>query len=234
MMGTGATHTINPYLYPQVGYDPVKDFTPIANLVSAPNVISVQAQVPASSLKELITLAKAKPGLLNYASPGVGGTGQLTMELLKSSAGISITHIPYPGIAASIQDTIAGRTQIVALPPAALLAHFKSGSLRPLAVTSLHRTNVLPDVPTVAESGFSGFEGVAWFGIMAPAHVPPHIVRTLQEALQKVMAAQAVRERFAAQGLDVTYLEGAAFSAYLQKDADRWKQVIKVSGAKVD
>ena len=234
MMGTGATHTINPYLYPEVGYDPVKDFTPIANLVSAPNVISVQAQVPASSLKELITLAKAKPGLLNYASPGVGGTGQLTMELLKSSAGISITHIPYPGIAASIQDTIAGRTQIVALPPAALLAHFKSGSLRPLAVTSLHRTTVLPDVPTVAESGFSGFEGVAWFGIMAPANVPPLVVRTLQESLQKVMAAQAVRERFAAQGLDVTYLEGAAFSVYLQKDADRWKQVIKASGAKVE
>lgn len=234
IMGTGATHTINPYLYPKVGYDPVKDFTPIANLVSAPNVISVNARVPATSLKELIAAAKARPGQLNYASPGVGATGQLTMELLKSTAGISITHIPYPGIAASVQDTIAGRTEIVALPPTALLAHFKSQTLRPLAVTSPRRSALLPDVPTVAESGFTGFEGVAWFGILAQANVPPEVVKRLQQGLQQVMAAPALRERFAAQGLEVTYAEGAAFAEYLRQDAARWQHVIKVSGARVE
>jgi tripartite-type tricarboxylate transporter receptor subunit TctC len=212
----------------------VNDFTPVANLVSAPNVISVGARVPAASLKELIAAAKARPGQLNYASPGVGATGQLTIELLKSTAGISITHIPYPGIAASVQDTIAGRTEIVALPPTALLAHFKSQALRPLAVTSPQRSALLPDVPTVAESGFQGFEGVAWFGILAPASVPADVVKRLQQGLQQVMATPAVRERFAAQGLDVTYLEGAAFAAYLHKDATRWKHVIKVSGARVE
>ena len=127
MMGTGATHTINPYIYPKVGYDPVKDFTPVANLVSAPNVIAVHSRVPATGLQALIDAAKTKPGALNYASPGVGGTGQLTMELLKASAGIDITHIPYPGIAASVQDTIAGRTEMVALPPHRVAGAFPVG-----------------------------------------------------------------------------------------------------------
>ncbi|MDR2330711.1 MAG: tripartite tricarboxylate transporter substrate binding protein [Comamonas sp.] len=234
IMGSGVTHTINPYLYPRVGYDPVKDFTPIANLVSAPNVIAVNARVPATHLQALIDAAKAKPGVLNYASPGVGGTGQLTMELLKASAGIDITHIPYPGIAASVQDTIAGRTEMVALPPAALLAHFQSGALRPLAVTSPRRTPLLPDVPTVAESGFKGFEGVAWFGILGPANLPPDVVRTLRLSLRKVMEMPAMRERLASQGLDITYSEGAAFADYMQMDADRWKEVIRLSGAKVE
>lgn len=234
IMGSGVTHTINPYIYPKVGYEPVKDFTPVANLVSAPNVIAVNAHLPATDLKGLIDAAKAKPGALNYASPGVGGTGQLTMELLKSSAGISITHIPYPGIAASVQDTIAGRTEMVALPPTALLAHFQSGALRPLAVTSPQRIALLPDVPTVAESGFEGFEGVAWFGILGPAHLPPLVVETLQKSLRKVMEMPAVRDRFASQGLDITYSEGAAFATYMQKDADRWKEVIRLSGAKVE
>lgn len=234
MMGTGATHTINPYIYPKVGYDPVKDFTPVANLVSAPNVIAVHSRVPATGLQALIDAAKTKPGALNYASPGVGGTGQLTMELLKSSAGIDITHIPYPGIAASVQDTIAGRTEMVALPPTALLAHFQSGALRPLAVTSPQRTALLPDVPTVAESGFQGFEGVAWFGILGPAELPPEVVNTLQQGLRQVMEMPALRERLASQGLDIIYSEGAAFGSYMQKDADRWKEVIRLSGAKVE
>lgn len=234
MMGTGATHTINPYIYPKVGYDPVKDFTPVANLVSAPNVIAVHSRVPATGLQALIDAAKTKPGALNYASPGVGGTGQLTMELLKASAGIDITHIPYPGIAASVQDTIAGRTEMVALPPTALLAHFQSGALRPLAVTSPQRTALLPDVPTVAESGFQGFEGVAWFGILGPAELPPEVVNTLQQGLRQVMNMPALRERLASQGLDIIYAEGAAFASYMQKDADRWKEVIRLSGAKVE
>ncbi|WP_312834556.1 tripartite tricarboxylate transporter substrate binding protein [Comamonas sp.] len=234
MMGTGATHTINPYIYPKVGYDPVKDFTPVANLVSAPNVIAVHSRVPATGLQALIDAAKTKPGALNYASPGVGGTGQLTMELLKASAGIDITHIPYPGIAASVQDTIAGRTEIVALPPTALLAHFQSGALRPLAVTSPQRTALLPDVPTVAESGFQGFEGVAWFGILGPAELPPEVVNTLQQGLRQVMNMPALRKRLASQGLDIIYSEGAAFASYMQKDADRWKEVIRLSGAKVE
>ncbi|MGE8446072.1 MAG: Bug family tripartite tricarboxylate transporter substrate binding protein [Comamonas sp.] len=234
MMGTGATHTINPYIYPKVGYDPVKDFTPVANLVSAPNVIAVHSRVPATGLQALIDAAKTKPGALNYASPGVGGTGQLTMELLKASAGIDIMHIPYPGIAASVQDTIAGRTEMVALPPTALLAHFQSGALRPLAVTSPQRTALLPDVPTVAESGFQGFEGVAWFGILGPAELPPEVVNTLQQGLRQVMNMPALRERLASQGLDIIYSEGTAFASYMQKDADRWKEVIRLSGAKVE
>ena len=234
MMGTGATHTINPYIYPKVGYDPVKDFTPVANLVSAPNVIAVHSRVPATGLQALIDAAKTKPGALNYASPGVGGTGQLTMELLKASAGIDITHIPYPGIAASVQDTIAGRTEMVALPPTALLAHFQSGALRPLAVTSPQRTALLPDVPTVAESGFQGFEGVAWFGILGPAELPPEVVNTLQQGLRQVMNMPALRERLASQGLNIIYSEGTAFASYMQKDADRWKEVIRLSGAKVE
>ena len=233
-LASGVTHTINPYLYPKVGYDAVADFQPIANLVNAPNVISVNGTLAPRNLLELLEMAKSRPGQLNYASAGTGGTGQLAMELLKSRAKVSITHIPYQGIAAAVQDTIAGRTQIVAFPPAALMAHFKAGSLRPLAVTSARRGPVLPDVPTVAELGFPGFEGDAWYGIMGPAGMPPEVVATLSTALKDLMADPALIESFGAQGLAAAYLGPQDFASYVASDAERWKNVIKLSGAKLE
>lgn len=234
IMGTGATHTINPYLYERVGFDPVADFTPIANLVSAPNVISISGKEKMQTLREVIAFARQRPGKLNYASAGTGGTGQLTMELLKAEARISITHIPYRGIAAAVQDTIAGSTELLAFPPAALLPHFRTGALRPLAVTSAARIPQLPDTPAVAELGFAGFEGVAWFGVLAPAGLPAPVLGTLTAALEKVVATPDFVNRMSAQGLSPSFMAGPQFAEYMRQDAARWRHVIRVSGAKVE
>jgi tripartite-type tricarboxylate transporter receptor subunit TctC len=234
IMGTGATHTINPFLYERIGFDPVADFTPIANLVSTPNVISISGKEKMQTLQEVIAYARQRPGKLNYASAGTGGTGQLTMELLKSEAKISITHIAYRGIAAAVQDTIAGTTELLAFPPAALLPHFRSGALRPLAVTSATRIPQLPDTPTVAELGFVGFEGVAWFGVLAPAGLPDTVAATLTAALEKAVANPEFVTRMSAQGLSPSFMPGPQFAAYMKQDAARWRHVIRVSGARVE
>ena len=234
IMGTGATHTINPYLYASVGFDPVADFTPIAHLAGAPNVIAIHGKHDIQNLRELIAFARRHPGKLNYASAGTGGTGQLTLELLKSEAKISITHIPYRGIAAAVQDTIAGTTELLAFPPAALLPHFRSGALRPLAVTSSQRIPQLPDTPTVAELGFKGFEGVAWFGILGPAGLPTSVTTPLTQALERVLSNPDFVSKISSLGLTPNFIPGQPFADYMKADASRWQRVIRVSGAKVE
>lgn len=234
IMGTNATHTINPYLFKRVAFDPVKDFTPVSMLVSAPNVVAVPASSSATSLKDLIDMARRQPGKLDYVSAGYGATGQLSMEQIKASAGISLVHIPYRGIAQAIQEVLAGRGDVLAFPPAALMPYIAAGKLRPLAVTSTRRVAQLPDVPTVQEQGLPSFEGVAWFGVLVPAGTPPDIVSRLQEASRRFMDDPQVRQRLTVTGLDANYLEGKAFASYMAADAERWKKVIRFSGASVD
>ena len=233
-MGTNATHTINPYLFKRVPFDPVKDFAPVSMLVSAANVVAVSASSPARSLKDLIEMARRQPGKLDYVSAGYGATGQLSMEQIKASAGVSMVHIPLRGIAPAIQEVLAGRGDVLAFPPAALMPFIAAGKLRALAVTSARRVAQLPDVPTVQEQGLPSFEGVAWFGVLAPAGTSPVILARLQEGSRRFMEDPQVRQRLDAAGLDVNYLEGKAFASYMAADAERWKNVIRYSGATVD
>lgn len=202
LMGTNATHTINPYLFKRVPYDPVKDFQPVSLLVSAANVVAVPSGSPVRNLGDLIDLARKRPGRLDYVSAGYGATGQLAMEQIKALAGVSIVHIPFRGIAPAIQEVLAGRSDVLAFPPPALMPHIASGALRPIAVISGKRIAQLPQVPTVAEQGLGGFEGVAWFGLMLPSGAPAHVLARLQEASRAFVEDGAIRQMAGGLGPD--------------------------------
>ena len=234
LMGTNATHTINPALYPKMPYDAMKDFVPIARIASAPNVLVVHPSVPAKTMQEFIALAKAKPGSINYASGGSGSTGHLGMELLKTSAGIDLLHVPYKGGPAAITDTVGGHAMAVMFPPPALLAHIKSGKVRALAVTGSKRSPLLPDVPTMAEAGLGDVEVVAWYGLFAPAATPAPIVARLTSEVAKALEQPEVRQKIVQQGAEVDFVSGDGFAAFLKTDAVKWAKVVKDSGATVD
>ncbi|HSV44804.1 MAG TPA: tripartite tricarboxylate transporter substrate binding protein, partial [Ramlibacter sp.] len=196
LMGHIGTLAINPSLYPRLGYDPQRSFTPVAWVARVPNVLVVNASVPARNLKELVALAKSRPGHLSYGSGGNGSAAHTTMEYLKMQAGVSFLHIPYRGTGPSVTDTLGGQIQVLFTGIPALLPHIKSGKLRALAVSSPKRLALLPDVPTVAESGVPGtrgFEADQWYGLVAPAGTPSNIVSLLNQHANKALASEEVR-----------------------------------------
>ncbi|HEY8610307.1 MAG TPA: tripartite tricarboxylate transporter substrate binding protein [Roseomonas sp.] len=225
---------INPSLYRSLPYDTATAFTPLILAVTVPNVIVVRASVPARSLAELIALAKAEPGHLNYASAGNGTFPHLAMALLLQQAGMTMTHVPYNGAAPAMTAILGGQVQALSSDPPGASPHIAAGALRPLAVTSSMRLATLPEVPTVAEAGLPGFEAVGWQGFVAPAGTPAPVIAMLHEAFAVALAAPDVRERLASQG--VTFASGSPtdFSDFLRRDMQRWRTAVAASGASVE
>ena len=226
---TSVAFAVNPGLYANAGYDPFKDFSPVILAASTPNLIAVNPAVAAKSLAEMIALARKEP--LSYASSGIGTTTHLSMERLKTAAKVEITHVPYQP-AQAVNAAVAGHTQIssTSMPPA--VPQVKAGKLRALAVTSAARSPALPDVPTVSEQGYPGFDDLTWFGFFAPAGTPPDIVNRLNADINRVLEMPDIREKFAQLALDSSRNSPAEFAAFLETEVPKWAQATRESGAK--
>jgi tripartite-type tricarboxylate transporter receptor subunit TctC len=226
--GANGAMTIAPGLYSKLAYDPMRDFAPISLLLAMPSIVAVNNEVPAKSVQELITLARAQPGKLSYASPGAGTPQHIGFELLKILAGVDIIHVPYKG--AIFTDVIGGRVTMTMQNAAAVLPTVRDGRLRGLAVTSLRRSPNIPEFPTVAESGFPGFEAVSWFGLLAPAGTPAAIVNKLHQETVKVLGQADMRAKFAQLGLDTVGNTPGELAAVIKSDVGKWTKVIKEAG----
>jgi tripartite-type tricarboxylate transporter receptor subunit TctC len=226
------THmAINPNLY-KLSYDPVRDFAPISQVTVSPNMLVVSNAVPAKSVAELVALAKSRPGALTFASSGSGSGTHMAAELFLSTANVDIRHIPYKGVVAAIPDLVAGRVTMMFSPIPVVLQLVREGKLRALAVTSAKRSSAVPDLPTIAESGYAGFEATNWYGLLAPAKTPSDIVRRLHLETAKALAASEVRGKFDPLGIDVIGNSPEAFSAVIQSELPKWARVIRDAGIK--
>jgi len=234
LLGQSGPISINPAVYKDLPYDPVRDFVPITMTTGYPYVMVVNAELPAKTLEEFVVLAKSKPGALNYGSTGVGAANHLVAELFNSKAGIQMTHVPYRGTAPAVADLVGGQLSVVFADPVSALPHIKSGKLRALAVTSLDRSPVAPEIPTVAESGYPGFEALAWHGILAPAKTPPAVIKKLNEEFVKALADPATRELLAKQAMQPVGNTPEAFAAFIGKDLATWKAVAAAANVKVE
>jgi tripartite-type tricarboxylate transporter receptor subunit TctC len=234
IMANAGSHAINAALYSKLSYDPAKDFTAIALVGAAPNMMSVNPALPVKTVAEFIAYAKANPGAVNYASGGNGSSAHLSAELFKTMTGVQMNHVPYKGSTPALTDLIGGQVQVMIgnLPP--MLPHVKAGKLRALAVTTAKRYPGLPDVPTVAESGLAGYETVAWFGLFAPAGTPRDIVVRLNKEVNAIIAQPEIRERLLAIGMEPMPGTPEDFAARQAGDIAKWKRVVAESGAKVD
>ncbi len=233
LVGTTA-HAINPSLFKNLSYNFSRDFAPISQLTSGPLVVVVHPALPAKSIGELITLAKADPGKLNFASSGNGQSTHLSAELFNTVAGTQIKHIPYKGSAPALADTIGGQTQLMFDTMLSAMPHVRAGKLRALAVTSAKRSPAAPEIPTVAESGLPGFEAIAWNGLLAPAGTPRDVLLKISTELRGAMEQPDVRERFEAQGFAAAWNTPEAFSTFIGAEIEKWGRVVKVSGATVE
>lgn len=235
LVGTVGTHGINQSLYGKLPYDPIKDFAPITLLATVPNVLVVHPALPANNVKELIALAKSKPGKLNYASSGNGTSIHLSAELFKTMTGTFMTHIPYRGSAAALTDLVGGQADLMFDNLPSALPHIKSGKLRALGVTSDKPSPALPDVPTIAEAGpIKGYEATSWFGVLAPAGTPKDVTDKLHQTLSKALNSAEMREKLVAQGAEPVGNTPEQFAQHIQKETAKWAKVVKASGAKVD
>jgi tripartite-type tricarboxylate transporter receptor subunit TctC len=234
LMGNNSILATNAVLYKKVAFDPEKDFEPIALIGSQANILVVNPGVPAHSLAELIALAKANPGKLNFASSGHGAAAHLAGELFKSRAGIHIVHVAYKGGAPALQDVIAGHVQMIFATAASVVGHIQSGAVRPLAVTTPRRTSVLPDIPTVAELGLPGFDATTWHGLVVPAGTPREVIAVLNKATNDALKSPEVQKSLAELGVDIIGGSSEEFAAYIKSEIPKWTAIVKASGAKLD
>ena len=230
LMANVAPMAINVSVYKKLNYDPVKDFAPVTTLASFPNILVLHPSVPARTLPQLIALARAKPGQLTYASAGAGSTTQLAAEFFKSRANVDLIHVPYKGGGAALIDLVAGQVTLYFSSLPAALPLVRSKRLRALGVTGLLRSIAAPGVPTIAESGFPGFEAVTWIGAVAPAGTPPAIVARLNKELVEIMQAADMREKMIAQGAEPMTNTPEQFSAYIKSEIVKWAAVVKQAG----
>ena len=230
LMAGNAAIVINPSLYAKLPYDPARDLVPIAQVTIAPNVLVLNNDVPAASVQDLVALARRSPGVLTFASAGIGTSTHLAGELFQTMAGIKMQHVPYRDSAALLNDLVAGRVTMFFGSIASVLPQVREGRLRALAVTSLRRSPAMPDLPTLDELGFSGFDASAWFGLMAPAGTSAPIVAMLNEEARKAVAAPAAREKFAALGMEAVADTPDAFAAAIRTETPVWAKLIKQVG----
>jgi tripartite-type tricarboxylate transporter receptor subunit TctC len=233
-LGHIGTHAINPHLFAKLSYDPQKDFAPLTLLITVPNVLVVHPSVPAANVAELVAYARAKPGALSYASPGNGSSGHLAAELFKSLAGVDIVHVPYKGAAPALQDLMGGRVQVLFDTLAQALPQAKAGKVRALAVTTLRRQNVAPDIATMDEQGFAGWETGPWFGLFLRAGTSEALVSRLHGEAVKALQAPEVSDRLAAQGATVVGSSPAEFAAFIRTERARWGEVVRAAGIRAD
>ncbi|TWG79968.1 tripartite-type tricarboxylate transporter receptor subunit TctC [Cupriavidus gilardii J11] len=233
-MGTIGTHAINQSLYTKLPYDPVKDFAPITRVAMVPNLVVVNPNVPAKSVKELIAYVKANPGKLSYGSSGNGSSMHLSGELFNSMTGLQIQHIPYKGSAPAVNDLLGNQIGLMFDNLPSSYQHVKAGKLRPLAVTSAKRSPALPDVPTVAEAGVPGYEATSWFALYATGGTPKPIVDRLNAEVVKILAMPDVQKQMAGQGAEPHPEKPEQLAAFMKTEAAKWAKVVKASGATVD
>ena len=234
VMGGTGTLAISPGLGRPLGYDPLRDFAPVILIATTPYVLVAHPSVAAKSTRDLIELARAQPGRLNYASGGSGSAPHLIGEMFRTRAGLDIVHVPYKGSSPAKIDLVAGRVQLffTGIPPVA--SEIRNGTLRALGVTTAKRSQTLPDVPTIAESGVRGFDVSPWFGVLAPAKTPPAIVTRLNEEMVKALRNPLLRERLAREGVDVVGNTPPEFAAFIRAEMQQWSKAVKESGAKVE
>ena len=234
LMGHIGTLAVNPSLYPKLPYNPVTDFAPVAWVARVPNVLVVHPSVPAKTVQELVTLSKSRPGQLNYGSGGNGSAANLATEYFNLQTGSSFQHIPYRGTAPAVTDLLGGQIQLLFTGAPAVLAQVKSGQLHALAVSSPKRIDALPDVPTVAESGYKGFEADQWYGVVAPAATPPDIVRKLNAQINLALTSAELKNRLNNEGAIAMPSTPEVFGQLIAREIARWKPVISSGRVKVD
>ncbi len=234
VVGQASNLAINQHLMSKLPYDPVKDFAPITLIATSPNLLVVHPSLPARSVNDLVALAKARPGSINYASAGNGSPGHLAAEYFKKLAKVDIVHIPYKGATPALTDVIAGQASLYFTSPIAAQPYVQSGRLRQLAVTSAQRFPPLPDVPTVAESGLRDYEIVSWWGLLAPAGVPREIIARVHAEAVKALNTAEMKERLAGQGAMVVTNTPEQFAAYIKSEIANWGRIVAVSGARMD
>jgi tripartite-type tricarboxylate transporter receptor subunit TctC len=227
-------NAINPTLYPKLTYDPVKDFAYIINFAKVPGILTVHPSVPARNAKELIALAKARPGELRHGSTGIGSPHHLAGEIFKTMAGVKMIHVPYKGATPAIADIIAGHIEVYFGAMVSTLPHAKSGRLRALAVTSAKRVEAVPDIATLNEQGLKGFETGSWFGMAVPAATPRDIIAKLHAGAVRAIAAPELRQRMSAEGAEFVGDTPEQFTAFFKSEVAKWGKAVKASGAKVD
>jgi tripartite-type tricarboxylate transporter receptor subunit TctC len=229
-----SNHTVNASLYAKLPYDSIKDFTPVSLAGSSPMVVAVHPSLPARNLKELIAFAKARPGQLTYGSAGVGSSGHLAGVLFDSVTGTNLTHIPYKGMSIAITDLIGGQVSMTFGTSLSVVPQVRNGRLRALATTGAQRMLALPDVPTVAETGFAGYEAGLWYGFVGPARIPAEIVRRLNTEIVAVLALPEIRERLLSQGVEARSTTPDEFARLLVTDIARWAVIVKQAGLRAE
>ncbi len=233
LMGQAGNLSINISLMAKMPFDPVRDFAPITLVAATPNVLVVHPSLPVKSVKDLVALAKAKPGMINYATSGIGSPGHLAAELLNKSAGIKLVHIPYKGAAPALLDVVAGNAQLYFTSPASAMPFMPSGRLRMVAVASIKRSALLPDLPTVAEAGYPDFDVSSWWGVVAPAATPRDVVMRLHAEINRALALPETRARIAELGAEiVTSNTPEQFAAYIRTETIKWARLIREVGVK--
>jgi tripartite-type tricarboxylate transporter receptor subunit TctC len=225
---------INMKFYSNPGYDLKTNFVPIGLISTAPALLLAHPSLGATTVADVIRIAKAKPGAIAYASAGAGLSTHLMMESLKKTAGINMIHVPYRGSAPALQGLIAGDTSLLMDSVVSGLPHVRSGALRAIAVSSAKRTPIAPEIPTLAESGLPGFDAITWYGVMAPAKTPPEIVRQLASEIGQILGAPDIRKRFLEMGSEPAEVNPESFGRFLDAEARRWLEVVRESGAKMD
>lgn len=234
LLGYIANLGIGPSLYAKLPYDPVRDFAPVTQLAVSPNILVAHPSLPVKSVRELVAYAKANPQKINYASAAVASLGHLAGELLNSAAGIHMQHVPYKGSGQAVIDLLAGQVQIMFSGMSSVMPHIKAGKLRPLAVTGAQRSPATPDVPTIAEAGYPGFEASAWYGVLAPAGTPKAIVSRLNAEILRVLKIPEVKERLENVGFELVGGTPDAFATYIRSEIEKWARVVKASGIKAE
>jgi putative tricarboxylic transport membrane protein len=225
LLGQSGPISINPAVYKELPYDPEKDFTPITMTTAYPYILVVNAKLPVKTLQDFVAMVQAKPGEFNYGSTGVGSANQLVTELFSSKAGLKMVHVPYRGTALAVADLLAGQVTAVFADPVSALPHIKAGTLRALAVTSKQRSSVAPEVPTIAESGYPGFDAIAWHGILAPAKTPPPITAKLHDQIVAALNDPATKALLEAQAMQTVGDTPEEFAAFIKQDIAVWKAV---------
>ena len=234
LLGNNSILATNQSLYRSLGYDPVKDFAPVALVAIQPNILVVNPNVPAGSVKELIALAKAKPGELNYASSGSGAAAHLAGELFKAMTGVDMVHVPYKGAQPALTDVIAGQAQLMFATSASVIPYIKAGRLRALAVTTARRSAAVPELPTLSEAGVPGFEAITWHGVVVPGATPAPLVERLNRDIVKVLRLPDLRERLESLGAEVVAGTPRDFADYIAREIPKWTKVVKDSGARAE
>jgi len=234
LLGVTGSNAIAQALYPRLPYDVLKDFAPVSMVVSSPLVVTVNPAVKATTLAEFVALAKARPGSISYGSAGNGTSMHLTGEMFKQATHTSMVHIPYRGSAGMLTDLMGGQIEATFGDLLVVLPQLEAGKLRPLAVTSRQRHPLLPNVPTVAESGYPGFEALSWQGLFAPAGTPPALVAKISADVNQAIKAPDIQEYFASRGFLIEGTTPAAFKTFLEAEVKKWSAIVKVSGARAD